>query len=98
MKPKKCERMVTNWEGMPKPKKQQYIYVARDNVYKGGKWFSFTKFVKIKNADYKNGFFHWSRKYALRDEKIPQHIYNIKLKKGEQVRIPIDVERAEMVK
>jgi len=71
-----------------KNKKQKYLYVARC-YYNYDKVFSFYKIRKLDMREYaKNGFF-WSTIKALNPNKIPKYIRDIKVEKGQQIRIPL---------
>jgi len=101
-KPSKCKSFMSkNPKSLYvnfKPKKQQYIYVARDSeTFDVGKVFiSKARFILDKNGNYqlsKEG-----QRYAELGYATFLHIFNIKLKHSEQKRIRILVDKAEVVK
>lgn len=70
-------------------KKQQYIYVARDKGY--------YKLSNRKMIIDKFGNFH-SKKWLHFSFGEIKDLLKLKLKKGEQVCIPIDIDKAEIVR
>lgn len=87
--------------------KQQYIYVAREK--NGNLYYSTVKFHKAKICDKYFGkqekSEHKNKIFCHRSKDMQAIIYCAdfarklkELKKGEQVRIPINVEKAEVVK
>lgn len=78
-------------------KKQQYIYVARNK--KSTRHIVSGKIIyHISNKKMKllNDVFEVNKKFCITPKQLYE-FFGIKLKKGEQVRIPIDTDKAERV-
>lgn len=84
-------------------KKQQYIYVARKKGYLLDNYYlSFKKMIPLNHYDERAKKSDMYIRFIVYGEDLKEYaklpIRNIKLKKGEQVRIPILVDKAEVVK
>jgi len=94
-KPSKCKSFMSK-NPKPlhvnfKPKKHQYIYVARDKI----RWDNKCHYRCSDNKMFLDKYGYYIECYFGTSQKP---FFGIELKKGEQVRIPILIDKAEVVK
>jgi len=88
------QKEIDDWDKQQK-KKQHYIYVARLDNFIFNEVSKFRVNFLVNFEPIQKNSFGFLKSIDCKEYQF--NPYNIKLKKGEQVRIPIDVEKAEKV-